>query len=272
MGLRGKSLSSHPSQPALLLIVHGTREALGQAEHRGLVRRVRRALPGVRVALARLAPGGPPLSKVAQKLLRDGVPSVLVVPVLLLPGTHVVRDIPRALRKLGPARGRTRFILSPPIGAGRDLLQLVTGSCSHPSARGARTVILLPAHGSTQRGTTAAAGRLARALQGRISPTVVRACFIVRGRPSLTQALDCALRENAPSIRVVPLILFRGRLLGAIRRACRTYSSRNRAVSIRMSPPLASSPELVRIVANRWVRCTGRSALGSARISAPTQP
>jgi len=91
----------------LLLVAHGTRDPAGAAVIGRLAARVRRRLPGVRVAVAYADVRAPGVTTALRALPGP----VVVVPAFLAAGYHVRVDIPGQLERSGrPA------LLTPPLG------------------------------------------------------------------------------------------------------------------------------------------------------------
>ena len=85
---------------SLLIAVHGTRSATGQATLERLIFAVKRARPKVFVSVGYLDVQSPSLAASLTDL--DG--DVVVVPVLLSTGYHVRRDIPDVISKRADVR------------------------------------------------------------------------------------------------------------------------------------------------------------------------
>ena len=126
--------------PALLAALHGTRSAAGLATARALVSRVAVLRPDLDVDLAFLDVASPLLG---DRLAASSGP-VVVVPVLLSAGYHVVDDIPttardraRVARHLGPSPVLTDVLVERLLAAGgadADTVALVASPSSRASA------------------------------------------------------------------------------------------------------------------------------------------
>lgn len=94
--------------PQLLVAAHGTRSAAGTATTRSLVAAIAAARPGTPVSLCFVSVGAPSLAAALDDFADE---PVVVVPLLLAAGYHVIADIPsvvaghgsvRVARHLGP--------------------------------------------------------------------------------------------------------------------------------------------------------------------------
>ena len=83
--------------PACVIAAHGTRDPEGVAVGRALSDRVRRMLPGVRVAEGYVELVDPPIAEAVRDLVAAGTQRAVVVPLMLGTGSHVREDIPEAI-------------------------------------------------------------------------------------------------------------------------------------------------------------------------------
>jgi sirohydrochlorin ferrochelatase len=83
-----------PVSATLLVAAHGTRSALGSATTRALVEAIATARPSVAVRLCFLDVAAPSLAEALDALDALDAGEVVVVPLLLSSGYHVVTDIP----------------------------------------------------------------------------------------------------------------------------------------------------------------------------------
>jgi sirohydrochlorin ferrochelatase len=98
---------SEPSNTALLLVAHGTRDPAGAAVIDALAAAVGARLPGVRVAVAYADVRAPDVTTA----LRSLPDPVVVVPAFLAAGYHVRVDVPAQIARSGRPAIRT-----PPLG------------------------------------------------------------------------------------------------------------------------------------------------------------
>src|SRR5262245_1199599 len=82
---------------ALLLIGHGSRDAIGTAEFLATAELVRKAVAGTSVEPCFLEFAQPTIAEGFQSLAARGVGRIVAVPVLLFSAGHAKQDIPAAL-------------------------------------------------------------------------------------------------------------------------------------------------------------------------------
>jgi sirohydrochlorin cobaltochelatase len=100
----------------LLLFAHGARDPRWALPFEDVAERVRRAHPGVPVALAFLEFMAPDLREAGRHLAAQGCTRVDVLPLFLGAGGHVRKDLPELLDELATAHPDTRWQLHPAVG------------------------------------------------------------------------------------------------------------------------------------------------------------
>jgi len=213
------------SLPALLAALHGTRSPAGLATAHALVSRVAALRPELDVDLAFLDVAAPSLGTRLAAL--PG--SVVVVPVLLSAGYHVVDDIPatasaraRVARHLGPDPVLTRVLVERFVDAGgdaADTVALVASPSRRTSAAGDLAV---------------AAGDLASMLSRPVHPLVV------------DSELAAALARLPGRVAVATYLLGEGYFLDTLRTAAAT------AGVAAVADPLGAHPSIAELIVQRY--------------------
>lgn len=107
---------------AVLLIAHGSPVAAANAQLYELVQQVRQRRVDVVVEPAFLEWTSPNIPEGIAACVRQGVTRVVMIPFFLLPGNHVVRDLPAALKAAQERYPNVEFALGQPLG-GHPLLR-----------------------------------------------------------------------------------------------------------------------------------------------------
>jgi sirohydrochlorin cobaltochelatase len=113
------------SQPGVLLLAHGARDAAWAAPFEAVLSRVRAQRPDAQVALAYLELMQPDLATAAAQLVQCGCRQIDVVPLFLGAGGHVRRDMPLQLQRLQSEHVGTRWTLHDPIGEHPDVIEAI---------------------------------------------------------------------------------------------------------------------------------------------------
>ena len=161
-------------RPPLVLALHGTRSAAGQAVAADLAAAVAATLPGVEVHLGWADVLSPTLTETLA-----GLGEAIVVPGFLTPGYHVTSDLPAAVEASG---GRAR--LAGLIGPG-----LVAAVADRLAEAGdPADAVVLAAAGSKRRRSLDEVAVAARQLSGRIGRPVVPG-FLTAAWPTVGDAV-----------------------------------------------------------------------------------
>lgn len=202
--------------------------------------------PLVEVAALELAPE--PLHvqivQVAQRAIARGDEALQILPLFLLPGVHVMDDIPAevelARQMLGDRLGNElsdRFWLNlrPHLGSHPNLANLLTA----PGTIASGTTHILLAHGSRRPGGNDPVEAIASRLGA------VSAYWGVA--PHLEDRVVSLVDAGVESIAILPYFLFAGGLTDAIAQQVNQFSQRFPHVRFEQSAPLGASEELARL-------------------------
>lgn len=158
-----------------------------------------------------------------------------IVPLFLLPGVHVMDDIPRevaiAQKRLGD---QIQLQIRPYLGQYSHLTASL-GQILPPRDRG--TAVLL-SHGSRRPGGNAPVEDLARALGATTAYWSVP--------PHLDEQVNQLVQQGWRDITIVPYVLFPAGITDAIAVSLETYVQRYPAVQFRRLAPLCQSAPVVR--------------------------
>lgn len=205
----------------LLVVGHGTADAVGAEETREVTRLVAALLPGVPVELGFLEVIGPSIGESLERIARLGCREVIAAPLLLFTAGHARRDVPEALsqaaRRLGVAvRQSQAFGCHPEIVAQSRQRRCEAIQSLEPLAAD-ETVLAMIGRGSSDPGAVRQLEAFAKATRA-AGPHAVRpdeSCgriefgFVAAARPTVAEALRAAAR-GARRVIVQPHLLFHG--------------------------------------------------------------
>jgi sirohydrochlorin ferrochelatase len=89
-----------PKNQAVIILNHGTRHKQAQKDFADFILNIRNSLPNNRVEQASMKMSKPNLPEVVEKLYKENVRKIAVVPFFLFSGMHLSKDIPRMLEEL----------------------------------------------------------------------------------------------------------------------------------------------------------------------------
>ena len=230
---------------AYLLVSHGSRDPRPQVAVDRLAQQLslhlQQFLPvtaPVIVATAQLELAGKPLHHQIQDFacnwMAQGVDRIVLLPLFLLPGVHVMDDIPAevaiAERELNE---RLKLTVAPFLGAAPNIIDLFAQNRSDlPKS----STIL--AHGSRRAGGNTTVERLATGLDVDIAYWSIEPSLTAR----VEELIDCGVTE----IGILPYFLFTGGITDAIAELVTKLSQQFPSIKLTLQEPIGNSPRLVK--------------------------
>ena len=221
---------------AYLLVSHGSRDPRPQAAINQLAAQLNLQLPAPMVATAQLelavAPLHVQISDFANRCQVIGIDRILVLPLFLIPGVHVMEDIPAQIalaeREIGD---KVKLVVTSFLGTNADLINLFAQNrLSLPS----QSIIL--AHGSRRPGSNQLVERLAAQLA--LQPAYWSIA------PSLIDRVAELTATGATEIGILPYFLFAGGITDAISQSIAQLRAQYPQVKLTLGEPIGNSPEL----------------------------
>ncbi len=198
------------TDPALLVIGHGSRDQAGVAEYWRFVDLVARTTD-VPVGGGFIELAEPDLDTAIDKLVADGATHVVGVPLVLLGAGHMKLDGPAALD-----RGRRRHpYVHFDYGRALAIHHLVLDVAAARVPRDAGAVVVV-GRGSSDPDANADLFKIGRLLQDATGVPIVEPAFVSLADPRVPAAIDRCRRLGAECIAVVPYFLFTGVLVDRI--------------------------------------------------------
>ena len=176
----------------------------------------------------------------------DGITRIAILPLFLIPGVHVMEDIPaeveiaaQEIANSVPTQlcQRVELIVLPFLGEDPDFANLFA---QNRSGLPSQTIIL--AHGSRRAGGNAIVEHLAS------SVNLTAAYWSVA--PSLTDRVAELVATGATEIGILPYFLFAGGITDAIAQSVAQLREQFPQVELILGEPMGNSPELVATIAN----------------------
>ena len=228
---------------AYLLVSHGSRDPRPQAAITQLAQRVQHkmqspsALVGAAVLECAPLPLHEQIQQFSQTAIAQGICHIQIVPLFLIPGVHVMEDIPEQVKIAQQALGETMTIaLSPHIGTHPGIKDLLADRLTQLSA----DAYVLMSHGSRRSGGNQPVEELASKLGA------VSAYWSVA--PKLESRLQELAQSGCQKIAILPYFLFAGGITDAIAQAVDQLSHQFPNLSLDLAAPLEVSDHLTDLV------------------------
>ncbi|HEY6674955.1 MAG TPA: sirohydrochlorin chelatase [Rubrobacteraceae bacterium] len=247
----GKRTTS--SEPALLIVGHGSRDPRGAEEFHELVSLVRDHAPmpveGGFIELSR-----PPISECVNNLRERGAREVSAVPLMLLAAGHAKDDVPATLVREKLTHPDLDFHYGRALGIRPELLELMDERISAvvPEEEKEGTAVLIVSRGSSDPDANSDLAKMARLFfEGRPYP-LVETAFVSLAPPSVTEALERCRRLGAGRVAVFSYFLFTGVLEERIRVQSRNFAEDNPEMEVRYAGYFGPDARVAALVMERY--------------------
>lgn len=234
--------------PALLIAAHGTRVPEGQDAARALAARVARLLPEVTVRDSYVELTDPPIPDALAELAASG--PVVVVPLMVGAGGHVLEDIPEAIGSVPGAVVARAEHLGPDPRL-RAAARARIAAASEGWAADEVAVVFL-GRGCSVADANADHVRLGRMLWEEGGYAHVTAAFIQVTHPTLAEGLDAAYATGARRVVVSPHFLFPGRLERWAHQQVAAWSASHPDCEVRVAAVIGDCDDLAHVVIDRY--------------------
>ncbi|MEH1807503.1 sirohydrochlorin chelatase [Nostoc sp.] len=232
---------------AYLLLSHGSRDRRPEIAMQQLARLVCQQLSSEHlVGIAALEMSPQPLHEQIQQFAKSAFGDcpqsqnenrLKIVPLFLLPGVHVMTDIPAEIALAQQATGQDTIVeLQPYLGSHPNLEKLLVKQIAPIKAE---TWILL-AHGSRRPGSQKTVEAMAASLGA------VTAYWA--GPPSLESRVKELVTAGYREIAILPYFLFAGGITDAIATSIEELKLQFSAVNFQLAEPLGASAELAELI------------------------
>ena len=241
------------SEPALLIVGHGSRDPRGAEEFHELVSLVRDHAPmpveGGFIELSR-----PPISECVNNLRERGAREVSAVPLMLLAAGHAKDDVPATLVREKLTHPDLDFHYGRALGIRPELLELMDERISAvvPEEEREGTAVLIVGRGSSDPDANSDLAKMARLFfEGRPYP-LVETAFVSLAPPSVTEALERCRRLGAGRVAVFSYFLFTGVLEERIREQSRNFAEDNPEMEVRYAGYFGPDAKVAALVMERY--------------------
>jgi sirohydrochlorin cobaltochelatase len=173
------------------------------------------------------------IGEFADRCQNNGIDRIIMLPLFLIPGVHVMEDIPAEValadRQIG---NKVKLVVTAFLGENPDFSNLFARNrLTLPS----QSIIL--AHGSRRAGSNQIVERLAHDLDLQTAYWSVS--------PSLADRVAAAIATGATEIGILPYFLFAGGITDAIAESTAQLRVQYPQVKLILGEPIGNSPELV---------------------------
>lgn len=262
------------SRPGLLLVGHGTRDAVGAAAFRAFVQRVaqRATVPAVAGGFIELS--APPLADAVRDLVEAGHRRLAGVPVVLVAAGHAKGDIPAALARERLRHPGLQLAYGRPLGPHATILRLLIerlDAALPPDDRDGAAVLLV-GRGSTDPDANAEVHRAARLLWELTGAAnvdarghggglaMVEPAFVSLAEPGVAAGLERCRRLGARRVVVLPFFLFPGVLPDRVAAQARAFATEHTDMDVSVADVIGDCDGLADLVVERYAETVAGDA------------
>lgn len=229
----------------LLLLSHGSRDPRPQEAVTKLAQLLLDKLPHSYIGTATLELGEKPLHGQLKDFIEnlpDNSPrSLYILPLFLLPGTHVMQDIPAEIDLvLSVMNLNCQVQILPHLGSHGGMFELLSHQQQAYTGDKLIDVWILLAHGSRYNHAHQSIKELAHQL------STIPAYWAVA--PSLETQVEMLIEQGYNSLGILPYFLFSGGITDAIARKVDAFREQFPHVQITLADPLGTTPLLAEMV------------------------
>lgn len=229
----------------LLLVSHGSRDPRPQVAVSQLAKLLLEQLPDANIDTATLELGQQPLHNQIKDFIDhlppDSPRSLHILPLFLLPGTHVMQDIPAEV-------DLALFLIDhvcdiqvlPHLGSHGGMFELLSQQQQFYSKETPAEIWILLAHGSKYNHAHQSIKELANQLN------TIPAYWAVS--PSLETQVEMLINQGYVSLGILPYFLFSGGITDAISRKVDNLQEQFPHTQIKLADPLGTTPLLAEMV------------------------
>lgn len=189
------------------------------------------------------------IKQFSQDTLLTGLTQIQLLPLFLLPGVHVMEDIPAAMLTAQQSLGeKVQIELRPHLGVHQGLVRLLADQmATQPPVE----AWILLAHGSRRQGGNAPIEAIAQSLTNQFASQanqlkVIPAYWSVS--PTLETQVTKFVAAGYRQIGILPYFLFPGSTTDAIAEAVERLSYQFPQVMLKLTEPLNPNAELVNLI------------------------
>jgi sirohydrochlorin cobaltochelatase len=216
----------------ILLVGHGTRDAVGVAEFFAACEAVGRLLPGLPIEPCFLEICDPPIARGVARLVERGVSEIVVMPLLLFAAGHAKRDVPLAVAAALQRFPNVSSVQAEHLGCHPLLLEqsaerFAEALAGRQPILPEQTALVFVGRGSLDAEAIAETHEFARLAPQASQVGTTHVCFYAMGKPSLVETLDQIAAANVRRVIVQPHLLFGGLILDGLRNAVKAIARKS---------------------------------------------
>lgn len=242
------------TDPAMLIVGHGSRDPRGAEEFHQLVELVKQRNPEMSVGGGFIELSRPPISESVTELVNEGARRIAAVPLMLLAAGHSKDDIPATLVREKMSHSDLSFQYGRALGIRPELLELMEERISEVVSEEEKeeTAVLVVGRGSSDPDANSDLAKISRLFYEGRSYREVEPAYISMTPPGVADGLERCRRLGAKKIVVFSYFLFTGVLEERIREQSEAFADEDPEVEVRYAGYFGSDPAIADLLVERY--------------------
>ncbi len=242
------------NRPTVIIVGHGSRDAVANQEFEQLVARYQARRPEFLLRHGYVELAQPSLAE-ALAALGSEPRQVTVLPLFLFAAGHVKNDVPLALATARQQAPNVEFLATRPLGVHPRMVELALQRASETlplepdDAR--RTTVIMVGRGSSDPDANGDFCKLVRIFQESREFRAVLPAFIGIARPRVEEVFELAARTRPERLLVVPYLLFDGRLMRQLGEQVAAFGARYSWIKTALAPHLGGTDHVLDVLDER---------------------
>ena len=236
------------SEPAILVIGHGTRDEAGVREFHSLVTHFRDRFPDRRCATGFLEFARPTIAEGLHELLDQGATRITAVPGMLMAAGHAKNDIPSEINDLQVKNPTISIVYGAELGVDAKMLRAARDRIEEAEAKIGGTygrenaLLMVVGRGASDSDANSNIAKITRMLWEGMGFGWAETCYSGVTRPLVPEGLSQGHKLGYDHVIVFPYFLFTGRLVDRIYAAADAHQSAHPEVEVVKAPYLNDHP------------------------------
>jgi sirohydrochlorin ferrochelatase len=210
------------SSPGILIVGHGTRNAVGCSQFLELAEKLKLCFPASPVEAAFLELANPSIEMGLEALASRGCDAFAVIPILLFEAGHAKSDVPSEVAVAADRLRMTCLGQASPIAASELAVQVSIDrfleACKAIGVRDIRqTALCMIGRGASDPNAIAQMEELVEKRQAKMPAGWVKIGYFAAASPTVDEALNASLECPFEDVFVQPHLLFEGQLTVELR-------------------------------------------------------
>lgn len=242
------------TEPAMLVVGHGSRDPRGAEEFHRLVELVKERNPEMSVGGGFIELSKPPISESVSELAEEGVRRIAAVPLMLLAAGHSKDDIPATLVREKESHPDLGFQYGRALGIRPELMELMERRVREVVGEDEKedTAVLVVGRGSSDPDANSDLWKICRLFYEGRSYREVEPAYVSMTPPGVAEGLQRCRRLGAKRVVVFSYFLFTGVLEERIRQQSEAFAAENPEVEVLYAGYFGPEPEIADLLVERY--------------------